>query len=76
MARKRSEKCSNDQRMYLIDFMVSHSAFATNKLIGVQGREGHAALWERLTRELNTKGTAKTVEKWQKVTSSHPPTFQ
>ncbi|KAK3917645.1 Ethylene-responsive transcription factor [Frankliniella fusca] len=69
--RKKPRKEALKSRMisgeYLIDFMVAHPDFAAGRLSGVQGLQGQRALWERVTREGNSKGPAKETEQWQKA---------
>jgi len=64
----RAPKVSTRQIEYLVIYMQNHAAFATNKLLGAQGKIIHDKQWQDLTEKLNSiEGPIKTVENWKKV---------
>ena len=51
----------------LLEYMETHSGFAENKFMGVNGTEQRRNQWARLTAILNALGPSKDAEAWMRV---------
>nr|CAD7579955.1 unnamed protein product [Timema californicum] len=63
----RSGRVNGRQWEFLRDYMASHSAFATGKLMGPHGAINAAQQWEELSTRLNELGPDKSREQWKTV---------
>lgn len=67
----RAPKATVKQVEFLIDYMQTHTAFATGKLLGVRGKAANDLQWQNLSEKLNgLEGPSKSVEGWKKVQSN------
>ncbi|KAK4879534.1 hypothetical protein RN001_007680 [Aquatica leii] len=68
MERKNIEKVTGAQKVLLLDFMETHTDFASDKLIGgTKGNKNRRMLSTQLAVILNNDGPTKVVKKWQRV---------
>nr|CAD7451405.1 unnamed protein product [Timema bartmani] len=63
----RSGRANGRQSEFLVDYMVSNSEFANEKLMSPQGAINATQQWTELSNRLNELGPDKTMEQWKKV---------
>ncbi len=65
-------RASEEQKEFLVNYMIQHPSFRENEFHGNAGRKKISQRWEKLASKLNgfKAGAQKPVRKWMKVSTN------